>query len=61
MSETGWLIEKQFCGQPHWWGERERTTDSLRAARFSRKQDAEMIIRAVDLADAFATEHMWCP
>lgn len=63
--ETGWLIELRG-GPPQWWylgedGEDGQgwTSDSLKALRFARKQDAEAYIGNVGWTEAFATEHEW--
>lgn len=64
-TESGWLIELR--GQsPQWWylgddGEDGQgwTSDSIKALRFARKQDAEAYIADVGWTEAFASEHMW--
>lgn len=59
MDENGWLIE-QRGNVPCWWdGEGEWTTDSRKALRFARKQDAETYIDEVGWTEAFASEHIW--
>jgi len=69
--ESAWLIElplTTFKGPPCWWTGNYSTgclahqwaTDTLLAVRFSRKQDAEMVIKNVlRLKEAIATEHQW--
>ncbi len=65
---TGWLIERRFNDNIVWWRsdlieERDWTDDASQAVRFSRQQDAELVIRSGILRTfwlgAFATEHMW--
>lgn len=73
QEETGWLIERTNGGQPLWWGppcsrwEWQQalvspelwTTDASKAVRFSRKEDAEAVIRLEGFQNAIATDHMW--
>lgn len=65
--ETAWLIEfkPSVSVQPTWYGMSDEgvlgmTTDNLKALRFARKQDAEMVIQDIGWTEAFASEHMWC-
>ena len=64
--ETGWLIEfsQRVSVQPTWYGKTDdglgQTTDSLKAVRFSRKEDAEAVIEDMGWTEATASEHMWC-
>jgi hypothetical protein len=61
--EHGWLIERKFENAPLWltcnwslgW-----TKDSLRAIRFSRREDAEQIATMFENDDVSITEHKWC-
>ena len=69
--ETAWLIEipmSTFGGPPVWWAGNYRTgslndswsEDSLKAVRFSRKEDAQAVIDGtLRLKEAVATEHQW--
>lgn len=57
--ETAWLVESVKDGHPTWltivddkW---DFTADSLRAIRFARKEDAEMLL----FPDTVATQHQW--
>lgn len=61
MSELGWLIEKDgplwiFCNG---WGGFDWTSDSLKAIRFARRQDAEQVMQMIESADCKATQHKW--
>jgi len=71
--ETAWLIEMPmttFGGPPCWWTGNYKTgaltdqwsNDSLMAVRFSRKEDAEAVIRGtlrLEGKGPIATEHQW--
>jgi len=64
--ETGWLIELRGL-TPKWYGRVEGddsllgwTTDSLSALRFSRREDAQVVIDDIGWTRAFPSEHMWC-
>jgi hypothetical protein len=60
--ETGWLIElNDPSGSPGalWWKPGCWTADSTIAVRFSRKCDAEAVIRGMGFKKAIATEHQW--
>lgn len=73
--EIGWLIERADFGRPMWWcgsialhsgGLTDRdgsrwTTDSLRAVRFAREQDARIVAEQIVGYSApwVVTEHMW--
>lgn len=69
--EVAWLIEypSRRGSAPLWWdgrGSDTWTADSLTAVRFTRKEDAEAVIRfsrpnneAVRMVEAIATEHLW--
>ena len=60
--EYGWLVEMTGKnGEPHWLdlSDSDFTKDSLKATRFCRKQDAEVMIRHLGLSGLFATEHQW--
>ena len=65
-SETGWLIEVKGRGDAVWWccsggfSPISWTTQSEKACRFARKQDAELIINKLEISHAIATEHAWC-
>jgi hypothetical protein len=59
--ETGWLIELKG-GTPSWFqlGDGDNwTSDSLKALRFARKQDADAYIEDIGWTEAFASEHEW--
>lgn len=72
--ETGWLIEQQYAGRGVWWRAtsecgRDWTTDACEAVRFSRREDAERVLRGAGghggklgafWKGAVATDHMWC-
>lgn len=67
VEETAWLIElnQSVSHTPAWYGETVEgmlgvTTDSLKAVRFSRKQDAEAVMQDIGWTEAFVSEHMWC-
>lgn len=62
-TETGWLIEREG---PTWMFVREDrqidwTSDSVKAVRFSRKEDAEAILFALQLHGivSYVSEHRW--
>jgi len=69
--ERAWLIEMPmatFGGPPCWWTGNYKTgaltdqwsQDSLNAVRFSRKEDAEAVIRGtLRIKEPIATEHQW--
>lgn len=61
--EVGWLIERRKP-TPEWlfvpeWAGFDWTNDSLKALRFSRREDAEQILKMMESEDAIATEHGW--
>lgn len=73
QQETGWLLEHEDIN-PHQWlaaikhqgredGVLEWVTDSSKALRFARKQDAIDFawLHAFVCEKANITEHMWCP
>jgi hypothetical protein len=73
LPELGWLIERYVGDVTMWWtGEspaydpvtwwRSWTTDSLKAIRFARKEDAQRIIEFLGnyAFNAKPIEHMWC-
>lgn len=60
--ETGWLIERRRLGHPVDWASFEEggavwTTDSLKACRFARREDAEQLAYGEE-CDAI-TQHQW--
>lgn len=67
MTETGWLIE--WFGHQKWWngegyGMQDFTSDSFRAVRFARKQDAEVVMDCTPWEfrtslNLVVTEHQW--
>lgn len=70
MEETGWLIEREVEGRPHWLsacgacGTERWTPESLDAIRFARQVDAEamamLLLKSGILENPFAvTEHSW--
>lgn len=65
-AEYGWLIElkPEHRPRPTYYGENGEgvlgwTPDSLRAIRFARKEDAELVIECEGFTEAFACEHGW--
>ncbi len=64
--ETGWLIEIVDGGVPAYWGRGGEdgvlgwTADHIKALRFARKEDAEMVIEEYGWTRARAVDHMWC-
>jgi len=60
-TESGWLIETRRNGYPEWASFEEGgvvwTTDSLKACRFARREDAEQLAYGED-CNAI-TEHSW--
>ncbi len=64
QDETAWLIELPgpvYCGETKEFGPTMLglVKDSLAAVRFSRKEDAEALIKHFEWDDAKAVEHMW--
>ncbi len=71
--ETGWMIELQSNDGAKWWTAVEVdglvfSRDPNKGVRFSRKEDAELVIQAMRdreehqyWDEAYATDHMWCP
>jgi len=62
--ETGWLIElgTSVSATPSWYcGDFDDcwTTDSLKAIRYARKEDAQRVIDSIGWTEAFPTEHQW--
>ena len=64
-AETGWLIEKRpalYGGAPQWliasWTF-EWTTDSAKAIRFCRREDAEQVASMLESEEVSITEHQW--
>ena len=65
--ETGWLIEITDYISPTYWGRVDDedgilgwTKDHLKACRFARKEDAEMVIEEFGWTNVKAIDHMWC-
>ena len=59
---TAWLIEMRVeeTGQTFWWDGVAFTVNANWAIRFSRREDAERIIKAAFLRkECFASEHCW--
>jgi hypothetical protein len=62
VSESAWLVERRasaiewLCA---WSGGFEWTTDSLKAIRFCRREDANQIGEIFDDEDIHITEHTW--
>ncbi len=67
--ETGWLIELNIDGQPHWWSPKKGETPAESgwstmandAIRYARKHDAQMVIDEIGWTEVTATEHQWGP
>lgn len=67
IPETGWLVELQSrSGPPTWWSLTDTegeggyfTTDSLKALRFARREDAQAYIDDVGWTETIPTEHQW--
>ena len=61
--ERGWLIERQDKQPVEWlcaWsGGFDWTTDSLKAIRFCRREDANQIAEIFDGLDVHILEHIW--
>lgn len=64
--EAAWLIElKQSVSRtPMWYGETDEgvlgaTSDHMKAIRFARKWDAEMVLADIGWTEAFVCEHAW--
>jgi hypothetical protein len=62
-AERAWLIERAGEHGPEWatsWsGGFEFTTDSLKAIRFCRREDANQVAEILDGEDVRITEHQW--
>jgi hypothetical protein len=69
MEKSGWMIEKQINGVPHWWirkpGQYEFwdlphrwTTDPNAARLYDTRADAEFVI-GKDMVGCVATDHSW--
>jgi hypothetical protein len=65
-SEFGWLIElkSSVSPTPTYYGENEEgvlgwTADHMKALRFARREDADLVIRCEGWTEAFAAEHGW--
>ena len=64
-TETGWLIEfsQRVSSTPTYYGQTDdglgQITDHLKAVRFARKEDAEMVIADIGWTEASAVEHGW--
>jgi hypothetical protein len=64
VEETGWLIELKG-NTPSWAVVNPRdydehwTTDSTKAIRFARRQDAQAYIDHIGWTEAFPSEHIW--
>jgi hypothetical protein len=61
---TAWLVERQMEEGPAWlyvidWFAFGWTGDSLQAIRFSRRQDAEQLLKMLENYECKATEHQW--
>lgn len=60
--EYGWLVEREINGIPHWRtidrGFITWTTDSVKAIRFCRREDAEMFAFEDEDAERI-TDHIW--
>lgn len=66
--ESAWLVELK-ASTPCWWSysvqgsedAEDWITDSLKAIRFARRQDAESVIAYYGWTEAFSSEHQWGP
>jgi hypothetical protein len=63
-AETGWLIERRMQLPPEYlyvpdWSGFQWTQDSLKALRFSRREDAEQVAHIFENDDVYITEHQW--
>jgi hypothetical protein len=63
-SESGWLIERRMQLPPEYlyvpdWSGFKWTQDSLKALRFSRREDAEQVAHIFENGDVYITEHQW--
>lgn len=65
--EIAWLIELTGDNTPTWWSRIDGedgvcgwSSDSLKAIRFSRAEDAQAIIDDIGWTRAIPTEHAWC-
>lgn len=66
MTKYGWLIELKSTvfPVPHYYGENEEgvlgwTAEHMKAIRFARRVDAELVIRCEGWTEASAAEHAW--
>ena len=63
MTETGWLIEqcssKTGAFKALWWDGEDWTSDSTKAIRYARAQDAQREIDVVGWTEASPSEHQW--
>ncbi len=70
--ESAWLIESRYKNDVYWWKGKyfnfsfsPWSSDSLEAIRFSRKEDAEKVIKILstvsnyDDYSVYATDHVW--
>jgi len=65
--ETGWLCEMPSrSGPPTWWSLTDTegdggyfTSDSSKALRFARKEDAQAYIDEAGWTEIIPTEHQW--
>jgi hypothetical protein len=61
--DTGWLIERLGANGPEWliaWsGGFDWTTDSLKAIRFCRREDANQVAEIFESEDVHICEHQW--
>ena len=63
--EVGWVIERNHDGALQYWngshaGHAGWTTDNLKAIRFARQQDGEIVLSELLNGHGKCTEHMWC-
>lgn len=62
-NETAWLIERREPNPEYLyvvdWFDFHWTTDSLKAIRFARREDAEQMLRMTETEVCFAVEHEW--
>jgi hypothetical protein len=62
-AETGWLIERRDKAEPHWLTVEDEmfdwTTDSLKALRMCRREDADRLAEIFSNEDIMVNEHQW--